>query len=355
MSLKRMAYVLNMFPKVSETFIANELAEVLRRGIALRVLSLRRPDEELRHGIIERAGLDRYVSYDEAGFQAELARFRPQIIHAHFARKATARARDLAADLGVPYSFTAHRYDIYSKPPKDFKARALSAGAVVTVSDANAQYIAETFGVPRGRMDIIPCGIDTERFSPGGEKADPPHIVCVARLEPVKNHALLLKACALLRDQGVPYRCVLLGDGRERTEVEAERARLRLDGNMRLEGATEQDQVRDWLRRAALCVLSSDSEGMPVSLMEAAACGVPAVATGVGGVPELVQHDETGLLVPPGDAVALAAALGQLLRDPVRRQRFGSAARQRAVERFSVTHQVDRLVEVWNRAIGEAT
>ena len=354
MLLQRMAYVLNVFPKVSETFIANELAEVLRRGVDLRVLSLRRPSEDLRHGIIERAGLDRYVSYDEAGFRAELARFQPQIIHAHFAREATARARELAAELGVPYGFTAHRYDIYSRPPMDFQDRALSAGAVVTVSEANADYIAETFGLPRSRMDIIPCGIDTERFSPGGEKADPPYIVCVARLEPVKNHALLLQACALLRDQGVSYRCVLLGDGRARAQVEAEHARLGLNGNVRLEGAAEQDQVRNSLRRAALCVLSSNSEGMPVSLMEAAACGVPAVATAVGGVPELVQHEETGLVVPPGDSAALAAALEQLLRDPARRERYGTAARQRALARYSVTTQVDRLVEVWTRAIGEA-
>jgi glycosyltransferase involved in cell wall biosynthesis len=354
MPVERIAYVLNVFPKISETFIANELAQVLRRGIDLRVLSLRRPEAEVRHGIIERAGLDRYVSYDETSFKAELARLRPQIIHAHFALDATARARDLAADLGIPYSFTAHGYDIYRKPPADFEARGLSAGALVTVSEANAHYIAKSFGVPRNRMDIIPCGIDIERFSPDGEKAEPPHVICIARLRPIKNHSLLLEACAVLRDRGVNYRCVLLGDGPAGAPLQAECGRLGLGTVVHFAGAAEQDQVRDWLRRAALCVLSSDSEGMPVSLMEAAACGVPVVATAVGGVPEVVQHEKTGLLVPAGDASALAAALEQLLCDPARRERYGVAARQRALERFSVITQVDRLLAVWKRAIGEA-
>jgi len=351
MALERIAYVLNVFPKVSETFIAGEIAEVLRRGVAVRVLVLRRSVEELRHGIVKRAGLDRYVSYGEAGFAEELRRFRPQLIHAHFARRATERARTLAAELALPYSFTAHRYDIYSRPPEDFHERAMAAGACITVSEANADYIAETFAVPRGHIDIIPCGIDTEHFAPGGEPAQPPHIVCVARLEPVKNHSVLLAACALLRERGVPFRCVLLGDGSAREGVAAEIERLALADCVELHGAAEQDEVRDWLGRAAVCALPSDSEGMPVSLMEAAACGVPAVATAVGGVPELVQHSVTGLVVPPRQPAALADALAALLGDPERRAEMGRAARRRALERYSVRHQVDRLIEVWTRAI----
>lgn len=351
MELRRIGYVLNSFPKVSETFIANELAELARRGVELRVLSLRPPEDELRHGVVERAGLMRWVSYDAAGFAAVLERFRPQLIHAHFARKATAAARELAAALGVPYSFTAHRYDIYSRPPEDFHDRAMAAGAVVTVAQANADYIARHFGVPRSRLDVIPCGIDTGRFTPGGDKLDPPHLLCVARLEPVKNHAVLLQACALLRERGVPFRGVLLGDGAARARVAAERARLGLDGLVLMPGAAEQDEVRDWLRRSAVCVLSSDSEGMPVSLMEAAACGLPLVATAVGGVPEQIVEGVTGLLVPPRDPAALADALARLLADPPLRARLGAAARADAERRFSIGRQVDRMMQVWLRML----
>jgi len=351
MTVQRVAYVVNVFPKLSESFIANEMAEVLRRGVELRVLSLNRPAEDLRHGIVQRAGLDRYVSYDGEPFADELLRFRPQIIHAHFARKATAKARSLAAGLGVPYSFTAHRYDIYSRPPDDFHERAMGAGAFVTVSEANADYIISTFGVPRTRIHIIPCGVDTERFSPGVSKIDPPHVVCIARLQAVKNHILLLEACSVLRERHVAFRCVLLGDGEERDAIATAITRRNLEGLVILHGAAEQDEVRDWLRRAAVCALSSHSEGMPVSLMEAAACGVPAVATAVGGVPELVEHGQTGLVVPAGDPQALADALECLLRDEAVRERMGHAARERAVARFSVINQVDRLLDVWSAAL----
>jgi glycosyltransferase involved in cell wall biosynthesis len=101
-------------------------------------------------------------------------------------------------------------------------------------------------------------------------------------------------------------------------------------------------------------VLSSDSEGMPVALMEAAACGVPVVATAVGGVPDMVVEGMTGRVVPPGDPAAFAGALEELLSDPALRRRMGAAARRHAVERFSVAHQVDRLMEVWTRAIAPA-
>lgn len=354
MGLQRIAYFLNVFPKVSETFIASELAEVARRGVDLRIFSLRPPAGGLVHGIVARAGLDRRVDYDVPNFAASVAAFRPQIIHAHFAREATAAAREHAARLGVPYTFTAHGYDIYRKAPADWNARAAAAARVVTVSDANAEFIAREFGVAPGHIRVIPCGVDMERFSPGGIRDEPPVILCVARMVAVKNHALLLEACRLLADRGLDFRCVLLGDGELQDEVAARRAALGLEDRVDMPGAAEQDEVRDRLRRASVAVLSSHSEGMPVSLMEAAACGVPAVATAVGGVPELIADGETGFVVPPGDAAALADALARLIADPGRRARMGEAARARATARFSVARQVDRLMEVWSRAIATA-
>ena len=348
MPLERIAYVVRNFPKVSETFIASELAEVLRRGIQVRIVSQKAPDEAVRHAVVTRAGLDKLVTYDPERHLPVLREFRPQLIHAHFATRATALARDLSAALGIPYTFTAHRYDIYDKPPEDFGARAAGAAAVVTVSEANLEYMQRVFGVRADQMRLIPCGIDTEQFKPGGTKLEPPHIVCVARLEPVKNHANLLAACAMLRERGLSFRCVLIGDGKARESVLAERARLGLDDIVSVPGAAEQDEVRRWWQAATIAVLPSNSEGMPVSLMEAGACGLPIVATAVGGIPEMVTHGLSGLLVPPGDAQALAAALEQLLCDPARREALGAAAREQALKRFSVVHQVDQLLEVWN-------
>ena len=191
MTPNRVAYVVNVFPKLSETFIAGELAELRRRGVELRVLSLRQPTEPLRHDFVARARLDKITCYQPAQFASLLREFAPDLLHAHFATEPTAAARDLAKDLGVPFLFTAHGYDIRRKAPADFAERAAAARAVVTVSNANARCIAGSFGVPLDRMqqplnrarlrpmllldlDWQPVEpIDERRFWPWCERHDP--------------------------------------------------------------------------------------------------------------------------------------------------------------------------------------
>jgi glycosyltransferase involved in cell wall biosynthesis len=353
MTPDRVAYVVNMFPKVSETFIAGELADLRRRGVDVRVLSLHEPTESLRHDVVARAGLDMRTFYNHGEFLPALRTFRPQVLHAHFATEAAAAALSLAEELDVPFTFTTHGYDVYRRPPHDFTARAAAARAVVTVSQANARHIVDHFGVPPDRVHVISCGVDTERFQPNGERAEPPHVVCVARLAPVKNLGLLLQVCADLVRRGLDFRCIIIGDGRCREQLAAARSQLRLDPVVELLGSVEQSHVLQWWQRAAVAALSSQSEGMPVSLMEAAACGAPAVATSVGGVPELIEHGVTGLVVPPDDPRAMADAIERLLRDPVLRARMGRAARCRAKQRFSVRTQVNRLCDLWAAILSE--
>jgi glycosyltransferase involved in cell wall biosynthesis len=356
MSSLRVAYVLNVFPKVSETFIAGELGELHRRGVELRILSLRRPAEESRHGTIARAGLLEHVFYDEGPYREALRGLEPHLLHAHFALQATAKAREIAAELGCPFTFTAHGYDVYRKPPNDFAARAAAAEAVVTVSRANARYIQQTFGIPATHLSVIPCGIDTDRFHPACDpRPEPPRILCVARLVAVKNHELLFRACALLRNRGRKFRCVLVGDGALRGQLETLRAELDLNDIVEMAGVAAEVEVLGHWRRAAIGVLASVSEGMPIALMEAAACGVPVVATAVGGVPELVADGLTGLLVPTGDVSALAAALERLLIEPETAGVMGRAARHRAEELFSVQRHVDALLALWNEVLARRT
>ena len=349
MTPNRVAYVLKIFPKISETFIAHELAELRRRGIDLCILSLEPPRDELRHEIVTQAGLDAVTHYDVEKFPAILKEFRPQWIHAHFATESTAMARTLAAQLGVPFTFTAHGYDIRRKPPPDFAARAAAARAVITVSEANARYIEKTFGVPRSRLHVIPCGVDTTRFRPSASPASsPPLIVCVARLVKVKNLKLLLRACSALRDRGVPFRCVVVGDGLLRKNLETKRTQLKLEGFVDFAGPAEQEEVLRWWQQASVAVLTSEDEGMPVALMEAGACGVPAVATAVGGIPELIEDGVTGLLATPDDRKSVAKALQRLLENSSLARRMGQAARRRVEEHFSLSRQVDRLLALWS-------
>ena len=354
MTLRRIAYVVNVFPKLSETFIAHELAELRRRGAEVRVLSLRPPTEERRHAFIADAGLEAAARYEPAEFAALLREFRPQLLHAHFATEPAAAARELAEVAGLPFTFTAHGYDLRRKAPADFAARAAAARAVVTVSEANARHIVERFGVPAKHLRVIPCGVDTNHFSPdpsAAPRAGIPLIVCVARHAPVKNLGLLLDACAALQRRGVKFRCVSVGDGPCRRELETRRARLGLDKSVEFVGAADHNEVLGWWRRASVAALTSESEGMPVCLMEAAACGVPAVATMVGGVPELIEDGVTGLLSPPNDPETFATALRQLLEEPALASKMGIAARRRAEERFSLARQVDALLELWREII----
>lgn len=355
MTVARVAYILNVFPKLSETFIAGELAELRRAGIDVRVLSLRRPEEPAGHRSGEASMVMPSITYDPDRFRALLRDFRPQLVHAHFATQAAAAARQWAAECAVPFTFTAHGYDVYRRPPADFADRAASAAAVVTVSKANARYMVETLGVARSHIHVIGCGVDLDRFCPSGERAEPPTIVCVARLRPVKNLTLLLEACAILRARTVRFRCVIVGEGDARLELEALRDRLGLAASVALPGPADQPEVLSQWRMAAVATLTSHSEGMPVSLMEAAACGVPAVATAVGGVPELVDDGVTGIVVPAGDATSLGGALERLLRDAALRTRMGAAARQRAEREFSRPRQVGRLVDLWNSVVADPT
>ena len=351
MTLRRIAYVVNVFPKLSETFIAGELAELRRRGIEVRILSLRPPSDALCHEVVTRSGLIDLTLYDRDQFRSLLRQFRPQLIHAHFATEPAAAARELAYALEVPFTFTAHGYDIYRRPPPDFADRAADAASVITVSQANARHLVQALGVESSQIQVIPCGIDVGLFRPGGPRPEPPHVVCVARLVPVKNLGLLLEAFAELRSRGVRFRGIMVGDGKSRAELEAMHARLGLQETVQMVGAADQAEVLAWWQRASVAVLTSEREGMPVCLMEAAACGVPAVAPAVGGIPELVEDGVTGLLAPAGDRAALVTALAWLLENRESASRMGDAARMRAVHRFSVSHQVERLVKLWSDLI----
>ncbi len=353
----RLAYVLNAFPKVSETFVAHELAELRRRSVEVCILAARYEPGPV-HRVVTAAGLDTCTTYDTEAFGRVIQDFRPHLIHAHFATGATARARDLAARARVPFTFTAHGYDIYREPPDDFAARVDAAAGFATVSEANARYIASTFGVPEASMAVIPNGVEPHVFRPDPaaprQAGAPPILLCVARLEPVKNHELLLEACAELCARQVAFRCVLVGEGRRRSLIERRREALGLQDVVTLVGARPHEDVRAWMQRSTVAVLTSHSEGLPVSLLEAAACGLPVVATRVGGVPEIVHDGITGLLCPPDDRHAVASAIADLLADPAGGAAMGRRGREMVVARHTLTQQVDTLLGFWGAIPGLA-
>jgi glycosyltransferase involved in cell wall biosynthesis len=182
---------------------------------------------------------------------------------------------------------------------------------------------------------------------PGGAE---PLLVSVGRLKYPKDFPTLLDAAARLA--GRRFTLEVVGDGPERPELESRHAELALDGRVRLGG--ERGDVPELLARADVVVLSSRSEGLPVSVIEAMAAGLPVVASSVGGLPELVADGETGILVPAGDAVALADALARLLDDPELRRSYGAAARRRALERFDLARFRGAHLDVYRRELARS-
>ena len=205
---------------------------------------------------------------------------------------------------------------------------------------------------PRNNLSIIPCGVDTDWFRPGPTRdSNPPLLVCASRLQPHKNIGVLLQSCAILREQGTTFRCTVLGDGDQRLQLEAMRDSLGLQDFVHFHGMASQEEVRKLWRKASVGLLTSLAEGMPVSLMEALSCAVPVVATAVGGIPEMIKPGTNGYVVAVNDPGAVADGVSRILASPDLTRSMQEAARDTALKRFSLGHQVDRLLEIWTNVL----
>jgi glycosyltransferase involved in cell wall biosynthesis len=174
--------------------------------------------------------------------------------------------------------------------------------------------------------------------------------VIVARLSGLKGHATLLRSLERLRAEGVDLLLLIAGDGAQRDQLERQARELSLDDRtVRFLGA--RSDVDQLLRAADFFVLPSDTEGLPLSVLEAMAHGLPIVASNVGGIPELIEDDKQGLLIPPADPIALAAAIRRLADDPALRRRLGDAARARASGEFSLSTTMSNYDQLYRRAI----
>ena len=204
-------------------------------------------------------------------------------------------------------------------------------------------------GLPPRLVQTIHNGIDLERFSPAGPAPDGPAVI-VARLAPEKDVATLLRAAAVARSAQPDFRLEIAGDGPCRTELERLAAELGLADGVRFLGPVR--DVPALLRRARLFVLSSLTEGISLTLLEAMASALPVVATRVGGNGEVVTEGETGLLIPAGDPAALAEGMLALWNDPGRRVEMGRAARRRVEEEFDVRRMVARYENLYEQLTG---
>ncbi len=287
-----------------------------------------------------------------------LRRLGVEHVHAHFANQTADCAAIAAGVAGLPFSFTAHAYDIYSTAPRQRNAtldwKLAHAARVFTVSDYGRDLLRGRLEEgARGRVCTVYVGIPTALFRPepppGGEVL---RLICVARFQEKKGLDTLVEACGLLRDRGVAFRLDLIGDGPERAALEARVERLGLGDQVAFPGPLAQEEVARALAASHLFVMpcrrdrSGDMDGIPTVFMEAMASGRPVVSCAVSGVPELVRDGETGVLVPPDDPPALAEAIARLARDPALRARLGVQGRALVERQHDQDRNARRVVEL---------
>lgn len=263
------------------------------------------------------------------------------VIHAHMVVPDGWVAARVGARLGVPAVATAHRADVLDVPSRG-EADARRVGQAVGMVDqlcAVSHVVAgaaRELGEPRRPIVVVPNGADTERCQPWpreqmrtefGLPAGERIVTYVGKLVPRKGVDILIEAMDLLarRPEGAPF-LAAAGAGEMREPLERRAAELGIADRVRFVGKVEHDRVGRWMAAGDVFVLPSYSEGLPTVVCEAMNCGVPVVATAVDGTPEIVRDGETGLLVPAGDAAALADALARVLDDPATAERMSREA-----------------------------
>ena len=399
-------YLTKRFPRLSETFILDEIIGLEAAGVPLQLWAIADPGEAVAQPRVARvqspvhylhrpgrSALSDYLRFArcharllarrprrwlgvvghiavarrhrstlkhflEAGpLAVELEAAGARHLHAAFAHGPASVAHFVHLLTGISFSFAAHAKDLYRSSP-DILARKVAASSFVLVCSASAA--AEMVRVVRSHRDpaitshthkvvLALHGVDTEQFAPrrgSGSREEEPgggplRVLAVGRLVPKKGYPDLLAALARLRDRGVELECRVVGGGEQRSELRQLAQRLGVDDRVFFAGALRQHEVAecfgwaDAFVQASVVTPDGDRDGIPNALLEAMSSGLAVVATAVAGIPEVLATGVTGLVVPPGDPEALAAALESLARDPALRSALGASARRHCVTHLS--------------------
>jgi glycosyltransferase involved in cell wall biosynthesis len=403
-------YLVRSWPRLSQTFVVNEVLALERRGVHLEIFSMVRSGEDVvqpqvadvrarvryledgrsglphlyEHLAVLRAAPLRYLRtclfalrHPElsAGYSttstlgclrsavqvaATVVRLRhsgsaPEHLHAHFAHDPTLVALLVHRLTGLSYSFTAHARDLVQIPPASLRMRAAEATALVTCCAANADYVVTTLSEDlHTRMHVIHHGVELDRFIPRGPRAvsEVANVVTIGRLVEKKGFPDLFRALHALKADGYRFVCRLYGDGPLLAVLEDLRVALGLIDEVQLLGEQDRDHIVAALEEADLFVLTpvetddGDRDGIPNVLVEAMACGLAVVTTSAGGITELVQHRVNGLVSPPGDVAGVASQIAELLSDPRLREDLGRAARATVEADYDVNGAARQLEQI---------
>ena len=402
----KVAYIMSRFPKLTETFILYEMLAVEGEGVQVEVYPLLREKTESMHpeavSFVEAAHFQPFFSASilranlhfllrKPGtylgtlwtlLRANLGSFRfltgalgifpksvlfayqmkaehVRHVHAHFASHPAAAGFIIHRLEGISYSFTAHGSDLH-RDRHMLREKVAEAAFVVAISNYNKDLIvSECKGSYREKVVVVHCGVDTDIFRYRADKT--PHelgkqpfmIVCVGTLHEVKGQEYLIKACQKLKEKGIDFLCHFVGDGPDRDSLVRMAEAAGITKHIIFHGQQKQAAIARLLQDAdvlaAPSVPTSDGrrEGIPVVLIEAMSSGVPVVASGISGIPELVIHDQTGLLVPARDEDALAVSLERYYQDPDLRKRMSQSGRRKVEEEFDLYKNAASLVNLF--------
>lgn len=405
--MTRIVFLLKGYPRLSETFIAQEILALEKRGIPLEIWSLRFPTDKYRHPVHDEikakvSHLPEYLYQEpmrvlravgrcasKPGFGRAIWQWLKDLardptpnrgrrfgqacvllaempadivrLHAHFLHTPASVAYYAHLMSGTPWSCSAHAKDIWTSPDWDKREKLVSLDWLVTCTASGHAHLQGLADDP-GKVALVYHGLDFTRFAEPPLRvaaADAPvEILSVGRLVPKKGYPVLLEALAKL-PAGSNWRLTHIGGGPLDGELKAQAQALHIADRITWLGALPQERVLAAYRAADLFVLAAqiaadgDRDGLPNVLMEAQSQRLACIATNISGIPELIKNGETGLLVPPEDAPALSAALQSLIDDPARRQALAQAGFARLRSHFAMDAGIDDLERRFSRDLAK--
>jgi glycosyltransferase involved in cell wall biosynthesis len=405
--------VLKGYPRISETFISNEIILLERMGVKIHIISMRQPREPFSHASVKQIraavdylpetllrGLPRLMAHNIL-----LALSRPRIyaraaamaarrflrtrkaatikhllqagvvvrkilpgsgvahLHAHFAHSPTSVTLFTSLLSGLPFSFTAHAKDIYTSDRDQLAEKIRLARFVVTCTGYNKAYLEKLAPLKKSAIHRIYHGIDTSLFGNHSATAvpGPPYrLLTIARLTQKKGLPTVYRALKQLMEEGIDFRHTLIGDGDDRAQILRLVAELGLSERCRWLGTLPHETVLQHYRAADLFVLgceisdNGDRDGIPNVLMESMAMGVPVVATTVSAIPELVENRVTGLLAAPRSPGALARAMLTMLTDSDLRRTVTRSGKRKIQQEFDNRRLIGNLSRLVQSALDQA-
>jgi glycosyltransferase involved in cell wall biosynthesis len=402
----KIAYLMSRFPHLPETFILREMIELERQGWQVLLYSLIFQNQSVVHkeakNWLVRANRFPWFSYDIFKANLRFAINHPrkyfytlgqifrsnfaspkflvralvlfpksvkmaekmqsegvQHMHAHYATHPTLVAWIINRLTGINYSVTVHAHDIFvDRSMLDVKLR--DAAFIVSISQYNLEFLVRHLGNwVREKTHVIHCGVQPGLYAESAGKKNSARfdIVSIGSLQPYKGMQHLVMACAMLRTREIPVYCRIVGEGDERPMLERLIAQHDLSQCVELLGARDQAAVASVLGEAQVYVQpsvitpSGKMEGIPVSIMEAFASGIPVVASQISGIPELVVPNETGYLVPPGDVKVLADALEHIYHNPAEANSLAKAGQEKVLHEFELGANVQELSLLFQQAL----